>query len=510
MLKFIYAIVIMCFGLNTFAAENDWFVSSDAEPIKAPNQSINSAESVTDYPGPPGVPQRTSERKKPPEPDYLSGKVIWGESATYTNAGGDKRNIADWNLVNRDLEGLIDCAKDVGLAYHYTNINLKSFSYDPKKMPSLFFSGVRSMKFSEEELTSLRRYILKGGMVICDSVYGSPYFYKSSKDVFNKVFPESKIRTIPKDHPFYHMFYDIEEVTYPEIPNMNQPFLEGIYIGSRIGVLFVKYGIGSGLSGDQSIFEKLKVKGLKPEYLGIESSKELGSNIAGYIAGFADAGVIEGTPEMFGLPSQKRPTDEFVFAQLKHDGAWNVHPGAATTLLKRLKQHAAVQVNLKRLMVDPDKDDLSEFNFLYLTGLDDFRFSDQAVASLRRYISGGGYLVINNGLGLATFHQAVERELKRIVPTQKFTTIPANHDIYSCLTPIRSVEYTPAVLESEPELGEKPSLEAITIDDEIRVIYSKYDLEAGWQNTYYPLLKGYSNESAQLLGMNLITYLMTN
>ncbi len=55
---------------------------------------------------------------------------------------------------------------------------------------------------------------------------------------------------------------------------------------------------------------------------------------------------------MFGLPDQKRPTDELVFAQIKHHGAWNVHPGAAPSLLHQLQEEAAVNVNLKRVAVN--------------------------------------------------------------------------------------------------------------------------------------------------------------
>ena len=54
-----------------------------------------------------------------------------------------------------------------------------------------------------------------------------------------------------------------------------------------------------------------------------------------------------------------------------------------------------------------------------------------------------------------------------------------------------------------------PALVGMSVDDELRIIYSPYDLEAGWLNTYFPLMRGYDNASAQQLGMNIITYAMT-
>jgi hypothetical protein len=49
-----------------------------------------------------------------------------------------------------------------------------------------------------------------------------------------------------------------------------------------------------------------------------------------------------------------------------------------------------------------------------------------------------------------------------------------------------------------------------TIDGDLRVIYSPYDLEAGWLEVPYPLARGYESVSSQRLGMNIIVYLMTH
>ena len=493
------------------AGENDWFIKSEKLKLpKAARKNINSAEAVMELPGPPALPMRQSERKKPPQPDYLLAKVIWGESASFTASSGHKMPIDDWNLVDNDAERLVERGRAYGLSYQFANANLAEFSYDPRKMPSLFFSGVRSLRLSSDEIQSLRSYVLRGGMIVCDSVYGSPYFYESAKKTFLEAFPEASIHIVPLDHPIYHLINDIKTVGYPEDPQESKPFMEAIYVGSRIGVLFLKYGIGTGLDGDQTVFAQLKERGLKPLYVDQKSAARIAENLAGYVVGFSEVGTIEGSPEMFGLPDQKRPTDEFVFAQIKHEGAWNVHPGAATTLMNRLRQHSAVRLNMKRLMIDPGKDDLSTLNFLYLTGLDDFKFSDREVDALHTFIKDGGVLVVNNGLGLATFHQAALRELGRILPGQELKPIPPDHPLYNSLMKIDSVEYTAALAKKNPELGHAPLLMGLYVDNDLRVIYSPYDMEAGWQNTYYPLLLGYSNESAQELGMNLITYLISH
>ncbi len=512
----IFLIFVMCVPAQ--GKEDDWFtyLGNKTKP-KAPRRHMSAAEALPPLPLP-ATPLRRTERKKPPQPDYLVGKVIWGESASFVDSGGDKMEIADWNLCPTDMGRLVDNGRSMDLQYHWQNVNLNDFHFDPKKLPALLFSGVRTLRLSQTHIQALREYVLNGGMVVCDSIAGSPYFYESAKKVFLKAFPECRFRVIPADHPLYHMLVDVNRVNYPKKPGTNQPLMEGIYIGSRIGVLVSKYGLGCGWNRDTTRLEKLP----KAVYYDVKSANQLGLNLAAYIVGYAEVGLLEGQPEVFGQADQKRPTDEFVFAQLKHEGAWNVHPGGATALLMKLRQYTAVRVNLKRVAVDVEKDDLSSYPFLYLTGLDDFSFSSEAVTALRRYLHYGGVLLINNGMGLSTFDRAVRRELAKILPEAELEPISANHHLYNSLLTIKKVRYSPVVAKNKPPpaaglikpsvagLKNQPYLLGATIDGDLRVLYSPYDLEAGWLDAYYPLIRGYESIYAQQLGMNIITYVMTH
>ncbi len=488
------------------ASENDWFVYlGNKTPPKAPPRQISAAEALPPLPLP-ATPLRRTERKKPPQPEDLVGKVIWGESASFTDSNGDPMQIADWNLCPTDLERLCEKARETGLSYHWNNVNLSDFHFDPKKLPVLFFSGVRTLRLSDTHIQALRHYVLDGGMVICDSIAGSPFFYESAQGVFLQAFPECRWRGVPPDHPLYHMFVDVTSASYHGRPGTTEPFLEGIYVGSRVGVLLSKYGLGCGWNRDTDRLAQLP----KATYYDAKSAGEIGLNVAAYAIGYAEAGAVEARPEIYGTADQRTPTDEFVFAQLKHEGAWNVHPGAATNLLTKLRRHTTIRVNLKRIVVDPEKDDPSGFAFLYLTGLDDFSFSPQAVSALQRFVQSGGFLLINNGLGLGTFDKAVRREVARILPDAQFQLLPDGHGLFSSLFKIDGVGYSAGLAQANPSLGNHPYLWAIFLEGDLRVLYSPYDLEAGWLPASYPLMKGYEPASAERLGMNIIAYIMTH
>ena len=104
MLFVLVAMQVLSGGICCEAGENDWFVYlGTKETKKAPRKNINAAEALPPLPLP-ATPLRRTERKKPPQPDCLVGKVIWGESASFTDTTGKALEIADWNLCPTDTQ----------------------------------------------------------------------------------------------------------------------------------------------------------------------------------------------------------------------------------------------------------------------------------------------------------------------------------------------------------------------------------------------------------------------
>jgi len=484
------------------AGENDWFVPL-GKPPEAPPKRISGGEGFPPLPLP-ATPLRRSERHRDPTPPSLFGKVVWGEQGSFTYTGGNTAQISDWNLCPADLQHLFQKVRgQLGIEYGFDDVSLPAFSGDPDKMAVLFFSGTRTLKLDDASLAKLRAYVLKGGMLVFDSVAGSPYFYGSSKQLMQQAFPELAWRAVPSDHPLYHMVNDVKSVHYSSNVSSDKPQLEALYVGSRIAVLISKYGLGCGW--DDHAVPLIK----DAAYYDVNSANAIGINLVAYAIGYNRVGMEEARPELFAAADEKTPTDEFVFAQIEHEGAYNVHPNSATTLLSKLRAATSLRVNLKREVVDPGKDDLSNLSFLYLTGLDDFHLSDNAVTALRGFLQRNGTLFINNGLGLSTFDRAVRREMARVLPGAQLQPIPLSHAIFSDVVPVQTADYTPAVaMRYGP--GNAPKLEGITLNGDVRVIYSPIDLEAGWEPTEYPMAIAYRADTATPLGMNILMYAATH
>ena len=488
--------------LSFGAGENDWFVPL-GRPPDAPPKRISGGEAFPPLPLP-ATPLRRTERKRQPTPPSLFGKVVWGEQGSFTYDGGKTTEITDWNLCPADLQHLFEKVRNrLGLQYGFDDVSLPSFSGDPDKMAVLFFSGTRTLKLDPKSLAQLRAYVLRGGMLCFDSVAGSPYFYDSARSLMQQAFPELAWREVPPDHPLYHMVTDVKTVHYSSNVASDRPHLEALYVGSRIAVLISKYGLGCGWDNHPVPLIK------DAAYYDTPSADAIGMNLVAYAIGYNRVGMEESKPELFGAVDEKTPTDEFVFAQIEHDGAFNVHPNSATALLSKLRAATSLRVNLKREVVDPGKDDLSNLSFLYLTGLDDFHLSDSAVTALRGFLQRNGTLFINNGLGLSTFDTAVRRELGRVLPGAKLEPIPLSSTIFSDVVPVQAADYAPAVAMRYGPL-KTPKLEGITLGGDVRVIYSPIDLEAGWESTEYPMALVYRSDTATPLGMNILMYAATH
>ena len=496
----IFSLVLVA-GMLAAASENDWFVPLGPPPKAAPRH-ISGGESFPPLPLP-ATPLRRSERKKDPAPPKLIGKVVWGETATFGGDGGGE--IADWNLCPADLQSLMrGSSQALGVRYGSQSVTLATFEADPSTTPLLFVSGTRRLRMDAEQLAKLRLYVQRGGLLVFDSVAGSPWFTDSVRATLAQLFPDRPLRRLPADHPLLHAAVDIDKAGFGRNAPGDQVVLEGIYVGCRIGVLLSPYGLGCGWDGRH-------VPGLpQAVYYDVETSGRIGVNLVAYALGYAEAGLEEAKPELFGAADAAPPSDELVFTQLTHGGHWDVHPGAAAGLLRRAAGTLAVKVSLRRQAVDPGKDALTGRTFAWLTGLDDFQLSEAAIANLRTFLRNGGTLVVNNGLGLATFDAAARRELARLLPDQALKPIMTDHPLYSGGPfPVQVANLTPSARVAFPKLA-GPMLEGITIGGDLRVIYSPLDLEAGWTGCEHPMMRGYEADTAMALGLDLLVYAATH
>ncbi len=500
---FLFILAAALCGTFAHAAGEDDFLRPVGLPPAAKPQMRQGGEALPPLPLP-ATPLRRSEKKRPPSPSTMIAKVIWGSYLDYTWENGQVTRVYDWNMVPADCHALLRASyKHLNTDYKVETASLADFDATPAEIPVLYFSGGRSLNFTEKEREVLRKYLLAGGMTWFDSVVGSPYFYKSALSELRLTLPEAQIRRLPEDHPIFHMVTDTVKVSTKTKSDV-QPVLDGVYIGSRVAAVVSPYGLGAGW--DNAAPDLVK----QADYYDHPSAVRLGLNLLAYSLGYFRVGQSHAKAQVYGQEDAQANSDSVVFAQVRTSGVWNTEPGGANNLLRFMKNNLSVKANYLVRTVRLDADPLAGFSFLYLSGISDFTLDDAELSALRKYLQGGGFLLVDNALGLDEFGKAVYREMRRLFPETAFEKIPLEHPVYQ-QGPFKvgEVRFTLAARAKYPAL-KTPALEGLKVAGDFKVLYSPFDLAAGWQGDDHPLSYGYETGDALRLGANLVTYCLTH
>jgi hypothetical protein len=72
-------------------------------------------------------------------------------------------------------------------------------------VPYLYMTGHGNVRWSNQDLRVLRRYLEQGGFLHADDNYGMD---ASIRRELGRLFPDRKLVEVPLDHPVYHLIYD--------------------------------------------------------------------------------------------------------------------------------------------------------------------------------------------------------------------------------------------------------------------------------------------------------------
>ena len=112
----------------------------------------------------------------------------------------------DWYANPSGLPNLLKAVKNrTGLTIADQPAHVKLTDPTLWNYPYIYMTGHGNVKFTDEEVQILRRYLLSGGFLHADDNYGmDPSFRREMA----RVFPDKELVELPANHPVYHAFYD--------------------------------------------------------------------------------------------------------------------------------------------------------------------------------------------------------------------------------------------------------------------------------------------------------------
>lgn len=416
---------------------------------------------------------------------------------------GKQVQYRDWMTDPADMQSLLSWTNQkLGIQYRAVEADFAHFSYDPQELPALLFSGHNGFSLDNEVRAQLARYVLDGGTIVGDACCGWQDFDESFRKEMEAIFPHRPLRKLAADDPLLASYYELSSFRYQKEDGSRYsegPCLEGIPVGCRLGVVYSPIDLTCGWDGHDH------PRGLR---VVIDQARQIGANYITYLLGNYQLARFLSTTKVYHEASATS-RDDFVLAQIVHEGDWDPDPSAIHNLLRHARENSTLEVKFKRANVRLSDPQASTYPLLYMTGHEAFAWSDEEVGMLRRYLKAGGMLVADACCGRVSFDAAFRRQMAKVFPEQALEQLPGDHPLYSIHYDIRAVEYTPRTREDFGAL-DTPTLQGITLDGRLAVVYSRFDLGDGWEQFPHPYSYGYSEKDALQIGTNLLVYAVTH
>lgn len=139
-----------------------------------------------------------------PAPDHIAQGS--SDAAKLTIVQLQYSGGGDWYANPSGLPNLLRAIRErTGLDVADRPLNLKLTDPNLWSQPYVYLTGHGNVRFSEEEIQILRRYLTSGGFMHADDNYGLD---ESFRREMKRVFPDTDLVELPPSHPIYHSMYD--------------------------------------------------------------------------------------------------------------------------------------------------------------------------------------------------------------------------------------------------------------------------------------------------------------
>ena len=143
------------------------------------------------------------------------------------------------------------------------------------------------------------------------------------------------------------------------------------------------------------------------------------------------------------LDEEKTFLPDFTPAQLRYSGGrWREYPTAMASFLDEVGKRTSIETAQDAQEVDISSPEIFEYPFLYMSGRYEFEMpGSRAIENLRRHLTYGGFLLIDDGLGLAeeAFGGAVQKLMRLLFPRNSLEALSREHAVFKSYYLIRSV-----------------------------------------------------------------------
>lgn len=197
-------------------------------------------------------------------------------------------------------------------------------------------------------------------------------------------------------------------------------------------------------------------------------------------------------------------SEKIRIAKLQYSGGgdWYANKTALPNLAKFCNEQLGTNIDEEDAVVQVGSPELFDYSFVYMTGHGNVVFSPSEAENLRKYLTSGGFLHIDDNYGLNDY---IRLEMKKVFPELEFIELPLEHPVYH-----QKFDF-PKGIPKIHEHDNKPAQGFGLIYEGKLVCYFSYeaDLGNGWEDQRIHNDPQEVRLQALRMGANLITYIFT-
>ena len=197
---------------------------------------------------------------------------------------------------------------------------------------------------------------------------------------------------------------------------------------------------------------------------------------------------------------------DFGIARLKYGGGgdWYEDRTSLHNLLAAMRERGVAPVAAgEEAVVEPGGAALFQYPFVFACGHGNMKFTPLEVANLRRYLTTGGFLWVDDDFGI---DPSFRREMKRVLPDSPIVELPFSHPIFHEL-----YEFPRGLPKIHEHDGGPARGFGIVHDGKLVVFYSfDCDLGDGLEDEEVHHDPPEKREAALRMALNLVHYALTH
>jgi len=196
----------------------------------------------------------------------------------------------------------------------------------------------------------------------------------------------------------------------------------------------------------------------------------------------------------------------FGIARLKYGGGgdWYEDRTSLVNLLRGVRERTTVPVaGTREATVEPGSAALFQYPFVFACGHGNVKLTPTEVTNLRRYLTTGGFLWVDDDFGI---DPSLRREMRRVFPDAAFVELPFSHPIFHGLYDF------PAGLPKIHEHDGGPARAFGIVHDGRLVVFYSYDCDLGdgLEDEEIHRDPPEKREEALRMALNIVHYALTH